>query len=148
MSRFLPDVNVLIAIIDAGHEFHEAASVWIAGLDKQSEWFSCPITENGAVRIMSGAHYPTGALPVPEVVDALQSLGAIGQHRFIGDTLSITDPRYFAADRIAGSKRLTDAYMVALAAAHDATFVTLDHRLATAGVVSPDAQVVFLTPPR
>ncbi len=144
LSRFLADVNVLIALVDADHEFNAVATAWIAALGEDSEWLTCPITENGAVRIKFGPGYPTGPLLLAEVVDSVLSLRELGQHRFIGDSISITDTRHFSPEHIIFSRRLTDAYLVALAAANGATFVTLDSRLVTGGVVSDQARVVFL----
>ena len=107
----------------------------------------CPITENGVVRNMSGRGYPNGPWPVAEVVDAVESLRELGRHRFIGDTISITDSNHIApADPNVTSKRLTDSYRVALSGSNDATFVTLDLRLVTAGVVSKLARVLYLDP--
>ena len=60
--RALPDVNVLIALLDSDHSLHSQATSWF---DKQAShgWASCPITQNGCVRVMSNPAYP-GALPV------------------------------------------------------------------------------------
>lgn len=44
--RALLDVNVLIALLDAGHVHHVAAGDWLATHIAQG-WASCPLTQNG-----------------------------------------------------------------------------------------------------
>jgi predicted nucleic acid-binding protein len=52
MGRALLDINVVIALLDQGHVLHRAATLW---LERELEhgWATCPITENGVVRIMA-----------------------------------------------------------------------------------------------
>ena len=54
--RALLDVNVLIALLDAGHVSHLAARDWFAA-HAALGWSSCAITQNGCLRIMSHARY-------------------------------------------------------------------------------------------
>ncbi|MCP3728367.1 hypothetical protein M3I53_35550 [Paraburkholderia sp. CNPSo 3272] len=54
---YLPDINVLIALLDAGHVQHEAAHKWF-GRVGHSAWATCPLTENGVVRIIGSPRYP------------------------------------------------------------------------------------------
>lgn len=61
--RGLLDVNVLIALLDADHALHARAVDWFAR-HGAAGWASCPITQNGCVRIMSHPGYPN-ALPPP-----------------------------------------------------------------------------------
>ena len=55
--RALLDVNVLIALLDQAHPHHETALSWLKANIKHG-WASCPITQNGCIRIMSQASYP------------------------------------------------------------------------------------------
>jgi hypothetical protein len=48
---WLFDVNVLIAIVDPAHVFHPAIHTWLAE-HRKATWASCPITENGLIRIL------------------------------------------------------------------------------------------------
>jgi len=54
--RALFDVNVLIAIVDEKHEHHWKAHEWWAA-NRSAGWATCPLTENGMVRIMSQSGY-------------------------------------------------------------------------------------------
>ena len=61
--RALLDVNVLIALLDADHSLHARATTVVRKITHEPGWASCPITQNGCVRIMSHPGYPN-ALPV------------------------------------------------------------------------------------
>ena len=50
--RSLLDVNVLIALLDGDHTLHLPATEWLAD-SFEDGWASCPITQNGCVRIMA-----------------------------------------------------------------------------------------------
>ena len=54
--RALLDANVIIALLDSDHAFHERGHDWGAEKMKRG-WASCPLTENGVVRIMSNPNY-------------------------------------------------------------------------------------------
>ncbi len=51
MSRYLLDVNVLIALIDANHVHHDRAHQWFAA-EGIHAWATCATTENGLLRIV------------------------------------------------------------------------------------------------
>ena len=55
MIRFLLDINVLIALIDPAHVQHDRAHRWFAGRG-QKAWATCPLTENGVLRIVGNVH--------------------------------------------------------------------------------------------
>ncbi|MFM7342896.1 MAG: hypothetical protein ACKO3Q_09515, partial [Betaproteobacteria bacterium] len=65
----LLDVNVLIALCDGRHEHHDLAAHWFIEHAAQG-WASGPLTQNGALRIMSAPAYP-GARPVAQVLAQL-----------------------------------------------------------------------------
>src|SRR5579859_13288 len=48
---WLLDVNVLIALIDPRNVHHQTAHTWFARVG-QSSWASCPLTENGVIRVV------------------------------------------------------------------------------------------------
>ena len=54
--RYLLDVNVLIALIDRYHIYHDLAHTWLAK-NGPDGWATCAITENGLVRIVSNKNY-------------------------------------------------------------------------------------------
>jgi len=50
--RSLLDINVIIALLDRGHVMHGAARHWMER-ELHHGWATCPITQNGVLRIMS-----------------------------------------------------------------------------------------------
>lgn len=130
--RSLLDVNVLIALLDADHTLHEAAMSWF-GRHGRGGWASCPLTQNGCVRIMSNPAYPN-ALPVEAVIRRLGDACKSSVHQFWPDDVSLLDPRTADASRILTCRQLTDLYLLALAVAHGGRFVSFDKSITLAAV--------------
>jgi toxin-antitoxin system PIN domain toxin len=122
--RGLLDVNVLIALLDSDHTLHARATEWF-GEHASHGWASCPITQNGCVRIMSHAGYPN-ALPVAAVIERLAEAAAADYHEFWPDDISLLDTEIADPTRIHGPRQLTDLYLLALAVRHGGRFVTFD----------------------
>lgn len=135
--RALLDVNVLIALLDADHTSHKAATEWFAQ-NARAGWASCAITQNGCVRVMSHPRYPN-AQPVRIVVDRLSEATSHELHEFWPDDVSVLDARHVDRTRIHGAQQLTDVYLLALAVAHRGRLVTFDRSVvidAVAGATS------------
>jgi len=88
MSALL-DINVVIALLDAGHVMHRAASVW---MERQLEhgWASTPITQNGVIRIMSQPAYPNHR-PAAEVAGRLAEACNHASHLFWAEDISLLE---------------------------------------------------------
>lgn len=124
--RALLDVNVIIALLDPDHAFHERAHAWWAG-NRTHGWASCPLTENGVVRIMSHPGYSKATRFTPgDLLGRLQQFAAQSDHEFWPDSISLRDDRLFNTERIHTSRQLTDVYLLALAVAHKGRLVTFD----------------------
>jgi uncharacterized protein len=136
--RALLDVNVLIALLDAGHAYHARASDWLAqNLD--SGWASCPITQNGCIRIMSQPAYPNSR-PAGEVAQRLGEAAATRFHEFWADSLSLLEPGVLNWRHVLGSRQVTDAYLLALAVRNGGRFVTFDGGVGTAAVADAEGE--------
>ena len=122
--RALLDVNVLIALLDENHTHHAAVSEWFAR-EIEWGWASCPLTQNGCVRIVSQPRYPN-ALGVAEAVARLQAAVSTRHHRFLPDDVSLLDDGVVDRRQLLGPRQLTDVYLLALAVAHGARLATLD----------------------
>jgi uncharacterized protein len=122
--RALLDVNVLIALLDADHTLHARATTWFAS-NAHSGWASCPITQNGCVRIMSHPGYPNG-LPVRAVIERLTQASSSSLHEFWPDDVSLLDVGVVDSARIHGPRQLSDIYLLALAVHRKGHFVTFD----------------------
>ena len=124
----LLDVNVLVALLDAGHLHHRLAMQWLAE-HAGAGWASCPLTQNGCVRVLSLAAYPN-AQPAAAVAQRLAQATTDRHHRFWPDDLSVLEPGRLRWDRVLGSRQVTDLYLLALAVHHGGRLVTLDRGIA------------------
>jgi toxin-antitoxin system PIN domain toxin len=125
---YLLDVNVLIALIDPAHVQHDAAHDWFAAHGKKS-WASCPLTENGVVRIIGHARYPNSPGTPAAVVQLMAGLCALPGHVYWPDDISLLDAKKIDASRILSSAQVTDSYLLALACTHGGKLATFDRRL-------------------
>ena len=128
MTTFLLDVNVLVALVDPAHAMHEAAHGWFAQRPTAG-WATCPITENGLLRIVGHARYPNSPGSPEAVMPSLLSLTALPGHVFWPDDIRLTDPTLLDPARLLHHSQVTDSYLLALAVAHGGQLVSFDRRL-------------------
>jgi uncharacterized protein len=122
----LLDINVLVALFDASHLNHDAAHRWFGNTGRLS-WATCPITENGFVRILSHPSYPSVQATPSEVADRLTSFASQQGHVFWPDDISLlTALDLESRTRLVGSQQLTDFYLAALAQHHGGSLATFD----------------------
>ena len=124
--RSLLDINILIALLDQGHIHHEIATKWL-WKEIRNGWASCPITQNGTIRIMSNSNYPASLAP-NQIVHRLSLAVGHPSHEFWADDISILDEGIMDWSFFSGPKQTTDLYLLALAVRHGGRFVTMDHR--------------------
>jgi toxin-antitoxin system PIN domain toxin len=135
LKRALLDVNVLIALLDAAHAFHERAHNWWAA-HREFGWASCPLTENGTIRIMSHPGYSRRRPFTPhQVAQALESFARASNHQFWPDDISLRNPALFITKRLHSSQQLTDLYLLGLAASKAGRLVTFDQRIPLSAVI-------------
>lgn len=126
--RCLLDINVLIALLDPDHAFHHRAHAWWGG--HGHSWASCPLTENGVVRVMASAAYSQAMrFTVAEMAARLIAFVEHSDHAFWTNVLSIRDTRHFNHAAILSSKHLIDLYLLALAVENDGCLVTFDQHI-------------------
>ena len=121
----LLDVNVLVALFDGAHLHHEAAHNWFAE-NRGHGWATCPLTENGLVRILSNPAYPGRRTTVADAVDRLNSFRESGNFVFWPDTVSFCNQGTFRFVHIGGHRQLTDVYLLALAVRNNGRLATFD----------------------
>src|SRR3712207_1203935 len=78
VRRLLLDINVLLALLDSDHVDHVRAHEW---LDEEIAygWASCPITQNGFVRVISQPRYPSPISPA-QAIELLDRACASSHH--------------------------------------------------------------------
>jgi toxin-antitoxin system PIN domain toxin len=126
MSRVgLLDVNVLIALFDPDHIHHEIAHDWF-GDNRASGWATCPLTENGFLRVLSNPARGGEMTQVPHLVARLRKFCTSSHHQFWPDSISLRDERLFDTSLVRGHKQLTDIYLLGLAVKRGGRLVTFD----------------------
>lgn len=134
MGRALLDTSVLIALCDPSHSMHGAALAWLAQATEGVA--TCPIVENGAVRILSQPKYASGTpISTSSAVFAVREIRNVTGYEFWADDVSLLDTKIFDASALMGPAQVTDSYLLALAVKRDAVFVTLDTRLMLSAVL-------------
>jgi toxin-antitoxin system PIN domain toxin len=132
--RALLDVNVLVALFDPDHVHHDAAHEWFAR-NRGSGWATCPLTENGLVRILSNPAYTRVHETPGRIVERLSAFCASGGHEFWADEVSLRDGRLFKPDMPATHRHITDVYLLGLARHKGGRLATFDRRIPAAAVV-------------
>lgn len=130
---YLLDVNVLIALIDPAHISHDSAHLWFESVGKAS-WATCPITENGVIRIVGHASYPNTPGSTADVATILTRMCELPGHVFWPDSLSLTDVVHVDTSQVLTSAQVTDTYLLALARANRGKLATFDRRLSIKAV--------------
>ena len=139
-SCLLLDVNALMALAWPNHQHHRAV---VARLDRPPapEWATCALTQLGFVRLSSN---PTvvGVRRTPaQALNLLGELVADPQHCYLTPLPTLLEvTRHF--HHLLGHQQVTDAYLLAVAAAHKAVLLTLDRRLAPPAGSGADVEVV------
>ena len=130
---FLLDVNVLIALIDPAHVSHEACHDWMER-EGGASWATCPLTENGVIRILGHPKYRNFSGSTAAICAIIGDFARAPGHVFWPDDISLRDERYFEQARILAHGQVTDSYLLGLAVAHGGALATLNRRLVTDAV--------------
>ena len=143
MSAVLLDVNVLLAMADPRHVNHDAAHQWFAA-GGNTAWATCPITENGFVRIASHPNYPNRPGDAAVVLTTLRQMCSLPGHKFWAADTSLRD--LLPADTVFTHAQITDVYLLGLAMAHGGRLATFDQRLPATLIPDGAAAVEQITP--
>ena len=122
----LLDVNVLVALFDPHHIHHDAAHDWFAA-NRHFGWATCPLTESGFIRVIADPAYGAGGERASTAVDRLRVFSESGGHQFWRDALSLREDVFDLAR--AGSRQLTDVYLLGLAVNRKGRLATFDRSI-------------------
>ncbi len=129
----LLDVNVLIALFEPNHIHHSLAHNWFA--DARSDgWATCPLTQNGFIRITSQRSYAYPTTP-HLAIKSLRQLTSHSDHNFWSDSVSLLDSSVCDATRLSSSAQIRDSYLLALAKQNEGILITFDKRLVSSAVL-------------
>jgi hypothetical protein len=143
--RALLDISVLLALTDPRHTHHARVRAW-----RQAEvargwagWASCPLTQNGFLRIVTQKSY-ANPVPLGTAIPLLARLSARPDHQFWPDDLSILDAERIDHARVLGHRQLTDIYLLGLAVKNGGRLVTLDSGIAHQAVRDAEATALVV----
>ena len=121
---YLLDVNALVALGFANHEFHDRVAAWVLA-HPSSTLATCAITELGFLRVLAQA--PAYGLTVAQARALLLRMKEAAASRFI-----------FLADHhdvshlptwVKAPKQITDGHLAGLARGNGGALATLDSRI-------------------
>lgn len=128
--RYLLDVNTLVALGLAQHEFHERVASWL-----RSKQFpplaTCSITELGFIRVLAQA--PAYGFTIAQARTLLLRLKEVEptQFTFIPDDHDVS----YLPSWVKSPKQTTDGHLVKLASANGSMLATLDGNIPEAYVI-------------
>src|SRR4051794_12414070 len=127
-SLLLLDTNVLIALAWPNHQFHVAATRFLAS--GRSRWATCVLTQLGFIRLSSNPAAIATAKSALEAAQLLEVMVSDPLHIYL-DSMPAALGKEAAAyyRRMLGHNQITDAYLIQLAIRNRAVLVTFDRRL-------------------
>ncbi len=136
--RALFDVNVLLALFDQAHIHHQLARDWFKTHIRDG-WASCPLTQNGFLRVVSQPRYPK-PISTRAALDLLENATTTRHHEFWSDDLSFLEEARFDRSKIHGPGQLTDLYLLSLAVWRGGRLITFDSRIPQSAVRGAESQ--------
>ena len=144
VPRLLLDVNVWVALLDDAHVYN-AQALALFQSSPPRRIATCPLIENGVLRILNLPSYSTrGPLGFEPVRDKLNLACSDVDHEFWPDDLSLRDDELIDWRRIFGHNQITDVYLLALAVSRGGALATFDHRVALSAVKGAGKQHLLL----
>ena len=134
MRPALLDVNVLVALFDPDHVHHELSHDWFADR-RPGGWATCPVTENGFVRVLSNPAYGNAVTRPSDLISRLRRFCRSGHHVFWPDTVSLRDETLFDPAFVSGHRLVTDIYLLGLAHRQGGCLATFDRSIPFKAVV-------------
>jgi predicted nucleic acid-binding protein len=121
---------------------HERVQEWFHR-ERGRAWATCPITENGFLRILGHPNYKDVPGSPEELQEALDMICSAPGHQFWPDAISLTDRKKYL--HLPSSKHLTDFYLLALAVHYKGKLATLDCRI-DSSMISGGEKAYLLIP--
>jgi uncharacterized protein len=125
VTRYLLDINLLIALAWPQHIHHAQAHAWFGKTGHQA-WATCPVTQLGFIRISSNSKIIPAAVSPREAIAMLDKISSLAGHEFWPDDVAPVAASTFASLALVGHRQVTDAYVLALAQHHKAALATFD----------------------
>ena len=143
MNRFLLDVNALLALLDPMHVHHEAAHQWYVRRSPL-RMVLCSHVENGVIRVASQPKYPNCLGTSSRVREVLLEFARKLNAESCGRDVSLLDDEVLLQQDSLTPSRVSDLYLLALAAANGARFATFDTRIPAVAVAGGPAAIEII----
>lgn len=125
MSRYLLDVNALVALGFQEHEFFERVVNWVQSLRSGEDKFAtCATTEIGFLRVLALPQYGGSIDESKAILKRLKSSSGMAFFFLADDQDASRLPHW-----VKTPKQVTDGHLVQLARAHGAVLATLDRNI-------------------
>lgn len=125
MTRYLADVNILLALVWPRHTGHAAAQGWFAKSGRRA-WATNPLTQLGVLRLLTNPAVTYGAVSARTALELVAEATAHPGHEFWPlerDPPAILKP---LAAELKGHQQWTDALLLLHAAERNGVLVTFD----------------------
>lgn len=139
---YLLDVNALIALGDPLHVHHARVQKWFHA-ERARAWATCPLTENGFLRILGNPSYKDSPGTPIHLSKVLAAMCSAPGHQFWPDAISLRDRENYP--ELPSAKHLTDYYLLALAIHRKGKLATLDRRI-DSSVIAEGAKAYCFIP--
>jgi len=143
VTAYLLDVNVLLALSDPMHLHHDAAHHWFSSVGSAG-WATCPLTENGFVRIASHPKYPNRPGDGAFVLGTLRKLCAANGHSFWSEDVSLRS--IVRPGAIVTHSQITDVFLLGLTVHKGGKLATFDQGIPTSVVDGGDRALEVISP--
>lgn len=126
----LPDVNVLVALLDPAHIHHQTAKDWFAQAQRTG-WATCSLTESGFVRVLTSTGHNDQRIKPFAASEFLRVFLAnhAATHHFFPDDVRILDTIRYDLRHLQGHKQVTDLHLLGLCQQNGLRFVTFDNAI-------------------
>jgi uncharacterized protein len=125
MKLFLLDANVLLALAWPNHPFHQRAVARLARRERR-RWATCLLTQAAFIRLSSNPMVVPHAKSPAEAGNMLTRLIEDPDHVFLEAKSRQLARLQQLLERCHGSNQVNDAFLVWLAACHEASLLTFD----------------------
>ena len=132
--RALLDVNILVALFEPDHPYHETAHEWFAD-HHENGWATCALTQNGFVRVLANPRQGAAMNRAVTLVTHLAQFCASKHHVFWHDSVALTDQRLFNLSSIRAHRQLGDVYLLGLAKSMGGYLATFDAGIPLGAVI-------------
>jgi toxin-antitoxin system PIN domain toxin len=128
MSRYLLDVNVLLALARPGHEAYAVAHAWLEKSRRQG-WATNPLTELGVLRLLTNPSVTRGVVSAATALAVVAAFTRTEGHEFWPLDREIAPCLKPISSKLRGHRQWTDAMLLWHAKERGGVLVTFDSGL-------------------